>query len=73
MSRSSFQRAVKEHYHCSPLAYLKEKRIMLAKDLLKQKKGTIAEVAYAVGFNSVSYFNRAFKEQFGSTPGDLLI
>lgn len=71
MSRSTFQRSVKEHYNCSPLAYLKEKRLLLAKELLLQKEGSIADVGYAVGFNSISYFNRAFKEQFGKNPTEV--
>ena len=28
------------------------------------------EVAYAVGFNDLSYFTRAFKRQLGVCPGD---
>ena len=71
MSRSTFQRAVQKQYGCSPQAYLKKQRLLLAKTLLNQKKGSISEVAYAVGFNSISYFNRAFKAQFGQNPSDL--
>lgn len=72
MSRSTFQRTVKEHYGCSPLAYLKEKRLQLAKELLKQKRGSVSEISYAVGFNSISYFNRAFKARFGKNPSALI-
>ncbi len=72
MSRSTFQRTVKEYYGCSPLAYLKEQRLILACKLLKRRKGTVREVSYAVGFNSISYFNRAFKAQFGQNPSSLI-
>ncbi len=72
MSRSSFQRAVNKEYNCSPIVYLKKQRLTLAKALLKKNEGTIAEVAYACGFNSVSYFNRAFKQQFKATPTSIL-
>ncbi|UTW63152.1 response regulator [bacterium SCSIO 12741] len=68
MSRSTFQRSVKEYYNCSPQAYLKERRLKLAMQLIEQQAGSIAEVAYASGFNSASYFNRAFKERFGKSP-----
>ena len=71
MSRSTFQRAVKKHYACSPQAYLKKQRLLRAQQLLKQHKGSISELAYSVGFNSISYFNRAFKAHFGQTPSDL--
>jgi AraC-like DNA-binding protein len=32
---------------------------------------TITDIAYAVGFNDLSYFNRAFKRRFGLTPRDV--
>jgi AraC-like DNA-binding protein len=62
---------VKETYQCSPQAYIKQIRLTKANDLLQQRQGSISEVAYAVGFNSVSYFNRAYKEQFDKTPSAL--
>jgi AraC-like DNA-binding protein len=37
--------------------------------LLKEKAGEpIAEIAYSVGYANVSYFNKLFKEEYGSTP-----
>jgi AraC-like DNA-binding protein len=35
-----------------------------------QRALNISEVAYRWGFNDLSYFNRAFRAQFGMTPGD---
>ena len=29
----------------------------------------ISDIAYACGFNEVSYFNRCFRRRFGATPG----
>ncbi len=71
MSRSTFQRMVQKHFNCSPIAYLKRKRLDKAKELLKEQEKSIGEVAHACGFNSVSYFNRAFKEQFQTTPSSI--
>jgi AraC-like DNA-binding protein len=28
----------------------------------------VSEIAYASGFNEVSYFNRCFRRRFGATP-----
>ena len=35
-------------------------------DMGKQK--VPGEVAYAVGFNSQSYFSRSFRDEFGTSP-----
>ncbi|MEO0471307.1 MAG: tetratricopeptide repeat protein [Bacteroidota bacterium] len=47
---------------------LRSMRLQRACDLLKQKAGTIAEIAYDTGFNSQSNFTRSFKQQFGVSP-----
>jgi AraC-like DNA-binding protein len=31
----------------------------------------ISDIAYSVGFNDLSYFNRAFRRRYGSTPSDV--
>lgn len=47
---------------------IRSMRLQRAADLLKQKAGTIAEIAYDTGFNSHASFNRSFKQQFGVSP-----
>ncbi len=34
----------------------------------RQKTGSVAEIAYFVGFNSQAYFAKCFREQFGCSP-----
>jgi AraC-like DNA-binding protein len=41
-----------------------------AKRLLKESEGTISEIAYSVGYNNVTHFNRVFKTETGIAPGD---
>lgn len=58
-------------------AMIKFKRLHLASSRLKQIKlaketTTIAEIAYSVGFNDISYFNRSFRKQFDCTPKDMM-
>ena len=48
--------------------YLQQYRIQKSKELLRQSQMTIAEIAYAVGFNSQSYFTSIFRKETGITP-----
>lgn len=68
MSLSKFQRLTKEHYQVTPQVYLRTKRLELAKELVEKNSGNISEIAYSCGFNSISYFNRAFKSHFKHSP-----
>ncbi len=43
-------------------------RLQRAAALLAQKTGSVAEIAYFVGFNSQAYFAKCFREQFGCSP-----
>ena len=45
-------------------------RLKAAEQLLKTTDKTVAEVAYAVGFGTPSYFSKCYKELFGHVPGE---
>lgn len=49
--------------------YLNKLRLTEAARLLADKgTATVSEIAYSVGYNNVSYFNKLFKEEYGCTP-----
>ena len=53
--------------------FLREKRLERARAMLLSPRFTgrrIAEVAYEVGFNDLSYFNRSFRRRFGHSPSE---
>lgn len=50
--------------------YLLHLRINEAKQLLQETELGISEIAYQVGFENLSYFNRSFKRIAGQTPRD---
>jgi len=55
----------------SLMEHVREVRLDAADKLLKQPSGrttTISEIAYAVGFKSLSDFSRAYKRRFGQAP-----
>ena len=43
-------------------------RLVEASHRLATRAGTVSEVAYSVGFKSVSHFCKRFKDQFGTSP-----
>ncbi len=54
----------------TPMALLVNHRLERAAQLLRAGEGNVGEVAYAVGFRSVSHFTRRFRERFGATPSE---
>jgi AraC-like DNA-binding protein len=51
-------------------AYVNQLRLTEAARLLTDRAGMpIADIAFAVGYANVSYFNKLFKEEYGCTPG----
>ncbi|GAA5032144.1 hypothetical protein GCM10011506_24400 [Marivirga lumbricoides] len=68
MSRMQLHRKLKALTGLSTSEFIRSQRMKLAECLLKTKGITVAEVAYAVGFNDPSYFSKCFKETYGRTP-----
>ena len=48
---------------------IRSMRLQRAADLLQKNAGSVAEICYQVGFSDQANFTRAFKKQFGVTPG----
>lgn len=63
-----FIRFFKNKLHQTPINYIKNCRLDYAKTLLDSQHLNITEVAHESGFNSVSYFIKCFKVQYGITP-----
>ena len=70
LSRFHFQRLFKATYGRTPAAYLCERRIERAQDLLRATNLTVTEVCHAVGFSSLGSFSSRFREIVGETPTD---
>ena len=68
MSRSQLHRKLKALTDQSSTEFIRNFRLKRASLLLKSGFGSVAEVCYAVGFNSLSYFTRSFHELFGMAP-----
>ncbi len=70
LSRSQLHRKMKELMGVSPSEFLRNIRLEQAARLLRQRETGISDVAYAVGFNSLDSFSKAFKQHFGMSPTD---
>jgi DNA-binding response OmpR family regulator/nitrogen-specific signal transduction histidine kinase len=71
MSRSQLHRKLTALTNQSPSDFIRYMRLHRAMALLQGNAGTVAEVAYTVGFGDPSHFSRRFHEVFGVTPGEV--
>lgn len=67
-SQYHFSRIFKEITQKNFHSYLSEFRIKKAEKLLNDTNMTIAQAAHTAGFNSITTFNRIFRELRGCTP-----
>ncbi len=68
MSRTSIFSKVKALTGQSPQAFLTNYRLNKAMELLQTRDFNISEVAYKVGFATLTGFSRSFKNKFGIPP-----
>ena len=68
MSRSQVYRKLKTHTGQSTSKVIRLYKLHKGKELLETTDLNISEVAYSVGFSSLSYFTRTFTEEFGKAP-----
>lgn len=69
MSRSSFADRFAKTVGITPIDYLLQLRMALAKKMLFTERRSVSEVAFAVGYESASAFSVAFRRSIGISPG----
>lgn len=70
ISRSSLQSLFKTHMNDSPKNYLLTIKLQKSKELILENKYTISEIAFMLGFSSIHYFSRLFKQHFNIPPSE---
>lgn len=68
MSRMTFYRKIQTITGQKPTEFIRTIRLRHAAELLREGNMTVAEVSYATGFSSASYFSRCFRTMFGVPP-----
>jgi transcriptional regulator GlxA family with amidase domain len=72
MSRSAFAERFARVVGLTPLNYLLQWRLAVAKDLLIRERKSVSETAFAVGYESASGFSTAFSRKTGRSPKEFL-
>jgi len=71
MSSFRFSRTFKEKIGISFRDYVVRYRLREAYRMLENPQASVTDVAFAVGFNDVSYFSRMFKKHLHVSPSEL--
>ncbi|MGM3187941.1 helix-turn-helix domain-containing protein [Musicola paradisiaca] len=71
LSEFHFARMFRQSVGMAPHQYVMKRRLAQAKDLLRQSRLSITDVALACGFSSASHFSQRFRAEFGVTPSTL--
>jgi AraC-like DNA-binding protein len=70
LSKYHFHRLFAATYGRTPAAYVSERRIERAQDLLRATNLTVTEVSHAVGFSSLGSFSSTFRRIVGESPSE---
>jgi AraC-like DNA-binding protein len=68
LSQPQFRKLFNELYNTTPKEWLLNKSLLKSKKLLEDKELNVTQVCYECGFNSISWFIKSFKKEFGTTP-----
>ena len=68
LSRSVFAQRFRERVGETPIGYLAQWRMMLAKDRLADGRETLGTIANGLGYESENAFNTAFRRMVGCSP-----
>ena len=69
LSPTAFKAAFRQRFGLAVHAWLRQRRMERAAQLLRASSLTVLEVAQSVGYSSGSQFSTAFRERYGTSPG----
>jgi AraC family transcriptional regulator of arabinose operon len=67
-SQSTLNRLFKKYLGASPIEYFIAQKMLAAKEMLKNDKLSIKEIAETLGYSNQLYFSTEFKKRNGSSP-----
>jgi AraC family transcriptional activator of pyochelin receptor len=66
------KRGFKETFSQTVFEYLANVRMEIAKNDLLERRKSITEIAFELGYSSLQHFSSAFKKKFGVSPGKVV-
>lgn len=70
ITRRQLERLFSAHLKCTPSQFYLQVRLDRARELLQQTALSVTDVSVACGFGSSSYFSRAYRARFKTSPKD---
>lgn len=71
LSQRHLARKLQALTNLKPSEFIQYVRLQRARELLEKNVGSVADIAYKVGFGSPSYFSSCFRDRFGFPPSDI--
>lgn len=72
-SLSTFRRDFKQFFRTTPQQWIKKKRLEKAYILMQQSEISVTDMAFAVGYENISYFIKEFKKEYGQSPKQMML
>ena len=70
VGRGILQKVFSDNVGCGIIDYFSLMKINAAKQLIRENKMNFSQIAEELGYNSIHYFSRHFKNITGMTPSD---
>lgn len=67
LSIPSIERVIHKKHQCGAIAFVRKRRVELAKTKIREGQHNFSELALQLGFHSIHYFSRVFKMETGMT------
>lgn len=71
LSPTHLQREFESMFGFSLAEYIRKQKLKRSMDLLLESDLQVSDIAYEIGFGHESSFIRAFKREYGKTPGEV--
>lgn len=70
LSAVQLRRKIKALTDQTVTEFVRNYRLEIAAAMLKKGQGTVSEIAYQVGFDSMPYFSKVFQDKYGKTASE---